>query len=159
MRVGILAVLLVGMLQATQVPTMSLEQVVDQAEVIAEGRVVRSWSGWDAAHRYVWTHYEVEVDGVLAGAAGRRMVLSEPGGEADGVRMVVSGAVPYGMGEAVMVFAYRTPVGFWRTVGWQQGKYTRVGDAFVQGGQALGAAEFRIRVREAATRRGERSRP
>ena len=33
--------------QAAVVPALSLEQVIDQSEVIVHGRVARSWSAWD----------------------------------------------------------------------------------------------------------------
>ena len=50
---------------ATSVPRLSLEQMVDSSERILHGRTVRSWSAWDADHRIIWTHYEIEVADTL----------------------------------------------------------------------------------------------
>jgi hypothetical protein len=50
--------------------------------------------------------------------------VSEPGGVVDGIGMTSSGAVPYTLGEHVALFLYPTPIGYLRTTGAGQGKFT-----------------------------------
>ncbi len=110
--------------QAAVVPALSLEQVIDQSEVIVHGRVARSWSTWDDAHKYIWTHHLIEVMDRFRGVAARSIVASEPGGELDGVGMKFSGSIAYAEGEETILFLYRTPIGYLRATGNGQGKYT-----------------------------------
>ena len=107
-----------------QVPRFSLEDLVDGSQYIVHGRVIHTWTGWDAKHLYLWTHHEIEVADTLRGAPGVRVTVSEPGGSLDGVHQSFSGALPFVPGEEVVVFLYRTPIGFLRAAGGAQGKFT-----------------------------------
>jgi hypothetical protein len=111
-------------LNAATVPELSLEELTAQSEIILHGRVLRSWSAWDAAHRNIWTHHEIEVLDGIRGAALKTVVASEPGGTVDGLTMRISGEVAYAPGEEMVVFLYRTPIGYLRATGYGQGKYT-----------------------------------
>jgi hypothetical protein len=88
--------------------------------------VLRSWTAWDAHHRIIWTHYELSVSECLKApvASDRTIVVSEPGGTADGVTMLADNATPYALGEKVLVLAGQTPEGFLRAAGNGQGKFT-----------------------------------
>src|SRR5438105_12577121 len=121
----ILTFLLAGLaVQATIVPSISLDELIDRSEVIAHGRVTRSWCAWDTAHKYIWTHNQIEVLDWMRGSGARQVIASEPGGELDGLGMKLSGALEYAVGEETIVFLYRTPIGFLRATGYGQGKYT-----------------------------------
>ena len=113
-----------GLLPAVQAPRISLEELLGGSQFILHGRVARSWCGWDAKHKYIWTHHEVEVTETLRGAPGGRITVSEPGGELEGVGQQFGGALPYAVGETVLLFLDRTPIGFFRTVGGGQGKFS-----------------------------------
>ena len=108
----------------TTVPSVGLEELIDQSEAIVHGRVVRSWAAWDGAHKYIWTHHLIAVIDAVRGAGAGYVVASEPGGQLDGVGMRFSGALEYALGEETIVFLYRTPIGFLRATGYGQGKYT-----------------------------------
>jgi hypothetical protein len=110
--------------QATLVPALSLEGLIDQSEIIVHGRVTGSWPAWDSKHKYIWTHYRIEVLDPIRGNPGASLVVSEPGGALDGVYMTISGALDYSVGEEAVVFLYRTPIGYLRATGSGQGKYT-----------------------------------
>jgi hypothetical protein len=110
--------------QATLVPALSLEALIDQSEIIIHGRVTQSWPAWDSKHKYIWTHYRIEVLDPIRGNPGASLVVSEPGGSLDGETMTISGALDYALGEEAIVFLYRTPVGYLRATGYGQGKYT-----------------------------------
>jgi hypothetical protein len=112
-----------GSLQATLVPRMSLEEVVDASESIVQGTVVRTWSAWDEGHKYIWTHYEIQVADRLKGNLPGRVVVSEPGGTVGEIELQIAGTPQYKVGEEVVLFAERTPLGLLRTCGWGQGKF------------------------------------
>ena len=92
--------------------------------------MTRSWTAWDPGHKYIWTHYQVQVSEQLRGDSAQ-IAISEPGGSLDGINMGVSGAQPYVAGEHVLLFMFKTPVGYWRTNGGGQGKFTVGGDGRV----------------------------
>ncbi|MSV27505.1 MAG: hypothetical protein EXQ52_01990 [Bryobacterales bacterium] len=121
---ALLPVLLHASLDAAVVPEMSLEELTTQSQIIVHGRVLRSWSEWDAKHQNIWTHHEIEVLDRLSGSVQKTVVASEPGGTVDGLTMRISGEVPYAPREEVLVFLYRTPIGYLRATGYGQGKYT-----------------------------------
>lgn len=131
MKRGLLSVLLCLTVQATIVPSLSLEELIDGSEIIVHGRVARSWTAWDSGHKYIWTHHELDVIDPIRGARSGRVVVSEPGGTLDGVAMKFSGALPFSAGEETVVFLYRTPIGYLRTSGYGQGKYTVAQDTRV----------------------------
>jgi hypothetical protein len=106
------------------IPAFSLESLADHSQSIVEGTVIRSWSGWDAKHSNIWTHYEIRVSDWIRGPGGPSTIVSEPGGSLDGLNQQVSGAVQYEAGEHVLLFLYTTPIGFVRATGAGQGKLT-----------------------------------
>jgi hypothetical protein len=114
--------------RATIVPRLSLEDLVDESETIVEGRVQRSWTAWDPAHRYIWTHHELAISDRIKGAPQSSVIISEPGGTLDGVTLQIPGTVPFRAGEEIIVFLYRTPIGYLRTCGYGQGKYSISGN-------------------------------
>jgi hypothetical protein len=102
---------------------MSLEEVVDTSESIVHGTVARTWSDWDDAHKYIWTHYEIQVTDKLKGDVSGTIVVSEPGGTVGETELQIAGTPHYAKGEEVVLFAERTPLGYLRTCGWGQGKF------------------------------------
>lgn len=116
----------VGSLRATLVPRMSLEEVVDASESIVQGTVVRSWAAWDDGHKHIWTHYEIQVADKLKGSVPGTIVVSEPGGAVGETELQIAGTPRYEVGEEVVLFAERTPLGYLRTCGWGQGKFSVV---------------------------------
>ncbi len=121
-------VLLAGLLllpaaSATTIAKLSFDQLTDKSDLVVSGTVTRSWTAWDAGHKYIWTHYEVSVLSEIKGRAGRTVEIEELGGIVGDSGMNVPGAVVYETGEKVMVFLSRFPNGYLRTTGWGQGKY------------------------------------
>ena len=117
--------------QAAVAPRLSLESLIDRSPLIVEGRVSRSSVAWDPAHKYIWTHYEITVSDAMRGA-GTDVTVSEPGGTLDGVNQRFGGSLPYEPGEHVVLFLFRTPVGYWRTTGGTQGKFAISGDGRIR---------------------------
>ncbi len=118
-----LALLVTPTVYGTQTLRMSFEQIVAGSDAIVHGTVARSWTAWDETHRSIWTHYEIAVADTLKGEPGPKIVVSEPGGELDGVHMQIVGTPVYEVGEEVVLFAAPTPIGYLRTCGWGQGRF------------------------------------
>lgn len=108
---------------ATTVPSLSFEQLTDQSALVVAGQINRSWSDWDAEHKYIWTHYELAVASALKGSPASTVVVSEPGGVVGLHALTIAGAPVYGIGEQVLIFLQRMPNGYLRTTGWSQGKF------------------------------------
>ncbi|MDQ2899992.1 MAG: hypothetical protein M3Y07_09360 [Acidobacteriota bacterium] len=120
---------------ASSIPRVSFEELVDGSETIVSGRAVRSWQAWDRSHQFIWTHCEFEVRDVGKGSAAKRLIVSEPGGTVDGTTMVIPGTIQFPEGKDLLLFLYKTPIGYLRTVGEEQGEYV-----------GLQAGELRQRV-------------
>jgi hypothetical protein len=113
--------------QAAIVPQLTLDQLVAGSECIVQGTVIRSWSLWDQPHQFIWTHVAVLVHDrwkQSLSCGNPTVILSEPGGTVSGLTMQVAGTAAYRVGEDVVVFVYRTPVGYLRSIGNGQGKFT-----------------------------------
>jgi hypothetical protein len=159
-----------GLLDAAIFPNFTMEDLSTQSAVIAQGNVVRSWTAWDAAHKYIWTHYEIALSDVIRGSRVSSMIVSEPGGSLDGIHQQFSNALEYTPGETAVFFLYQTPIGYWRAVGGPQGKFLvetggrvrlsaqteifdstrRTAGVSVQSLAGLSLADFKNRVRQIA---------
>ena len=116
-----------SLLHATLVPRMSIEQMIDDSELIVQGTVLRSWSDWDRARQFIWTHYELQVSDTMKGLPNVKLVVSEPGGIIGETAMQIAGAPRYQVGDEVVLFLNRTPIGYLRSCGWGQGKFGVIG--------------------------------
>jgi hypothetical protein len=126
---------------ATSIPRISFEQLTDRSELIFSGQVTRSWSDWDAEHKFIWTHYEFAASGSFKGNLQSTVVVSEPGGVVGNRGMTIAGAVAYQIGDKVVVIAQRMPNGYLRTTGWGQGKYLVDSSGRLHAGSSLRGIE------------------
>lgn len=139
---------------ATLVPRLTVEQMVDESASVVEGTVLRKWSEWDSAHQFIWTHYEIEVTDILKGVVGSTVTVSEPGGEVGGMNMSIASVPTYEVGEQVVILLSPTEIGFFRTCGWGQGKFS-VQDS---GGQkTVSAPGFGAQIVDMPSKNGEKS--
>jgi len=118
-----LGVLLVASAGATSVPSLSFDELTYTSDLILSGHITNSWVAWEPSQKYIWTHYQIEVESVVKGSAPLTLEIAEPGGHVGGVGMAITGSVGYERGERVLVFLQRMPNGYLRTAGWGQGKY------------------------------------
>jgi hypothetical protein len=138
--------LLVCSAGATSVPRISFNEMTDQSEVIATGRITRTWSDWDPTHQYIWTHYQMTVGSTYKGQGVETIEISEPGGVVGNMGMDVAGAVRYGVGDNVLVFLQRMPNGYLRTTGWGQGQYRIDERGALHASESLRAEDLQGRV-------------
>ena len=121
---GLLALALAGMLEASTVRFLPLDQMALRADQIFTGEVVGVASQVNARRTGIFTFVTIEVDEYLKG--GRRGVLTLRflGGEAEGYRLTVPGSPEFHLGEEVLVFsdggAGRIPT----VLGMAAGKFT-----------------------------------
>lgn len=108
---------------------MNIGDLARSAEVVIHGRVIRHWAGWDASHRYIWTHYVVQVQDRFKGNTAGETIASEPGGVVNDIGMKIEGVPEYQDGDEVVAFLHRTPIGYWRSYGLAQGRFKVVQDA------------------------------
>lgn len=113
---------------ATLVPRMNLEQMVEAADTVIHGTVVRTWSAWDSTREFIWTHYEIRLTESMLGDTLDKVVVSEPGGVVGNDSMDIVGTPRYRIAEEVVLFTTRTPIGYLRTSGWGQGRFDVVAD-------------------------------
>ncbi len=135
------ALLLFQTASASDIPRLSFDEMTDVSEIVVSGHVTRTWTAWDAEHKYIWTHYELAVSAVHKGAAGPTVDIAEPGGAADGIAMSISGGTGYRVGESVLVFLSRMPNGYLRTSGFGQGKFLVDANGQLQGSATLKIAD------------------
>lgn len=92
---------------ASTVIAESIEEMAVAAPLVVHARVVAAQSGWDAAHRRLWTWTELQVSEPLKGLATTNtatVLVKQPGGEADGIGQAVAGAARFAIGEEVVAF-------------------------------------------------------
>lgn len=139
---------------ATLVPRLTVEQMVDESASVVEGTVVRKSAAWDSTHQFIWTHYEIKVTDVLKGLVGSTVTVSEPGGEVEGVHMSIAGVPTYQVGEEVVILLSPTEIGFFRTCGWGQGKFSvETSD----GQKTVSAPGFGAQIIDMPSKNGEKS--
>jgi hypothetical protein len=122
--------LIMASLWGAVVPRLDFPQIVEQSERIVHAEILGSEV--TQSGNYLWTHYRVRVLDGIKGNPPTEITVSEPGGELNGIGMAVEGAVEYRAGEEVVLFLYRTPIGFWRASGYWQGKFDVVESAGVK---------------------------
>lgn len=106
---------------AAVVPRLAFEQIVDQSPRIVHARVLESSVG--SSGQFLWTHFRLQVLDAMKGGVSGEIMVSEPGGTLNGVTQQISGAVEFRAGQEVVLFLYQTPIGYWRTSGYWQGKF------------------------------------
>jgi hypothetical protein len=115
------------------------------------GRVVALEYQWDEAGQYIYTHVTVAVsESVKSVVTQKEVVLKVPGGEADGLVLMVSDTPEFQIGQEVVVFVAATEDGTFEVVGSFQGKYTLEGDTLAENGLTLDGFLGEVRASLAA---------
>jgi hypothetical protein len=129
-RLGLLGLLflLAASSQASQLILRSLDDLSTSSERIVMARCESASAHWNAAHTQILTTYQFRVTRTLKGDASPTLTLEELGGFVGRQGMKVGDVPRYTVGEAVLLFAARTEIGRWRTLGAGQGKFSLVSD-------------------------------
>ena len=108
---------------ATQVMRLDTEALTGGSNDIVVGRVEGTRSYWNPARTKILTDVTVAVDQTVKGSGAPRLVLTQLGGEVDGVRTTVEGGPLFAPGEEVLLFVWRDARGRAQVNGLSQGKF------------------------------------
>lgn len=107
--------------EATILIKKNLEQLAAESELVVVGTITGKSCNW--AHGFILSHHTLEVERTLKGKAPAQLVLTEVGGTVGDMTMRIESAPTYEPGQRVLVTLKKGPMGYWRTLGWTQGRY------------------------------------
>lgn len=108
---------------ATQMRHLDTRALVRGSSDIVVGTVESVRSYWDAGHSHILTDVTVRVGESLKGATGATLVLTQVGGEVDGLRYDIEGSPRFAPGEEALLFVWRDTAGRPQVNGLAQGKF------------------------------------
>ena len=117
------ALFIAGASLATTVVHMDTRALVQRSHDIVIGTVEGSRSYWNADHTRILTEVTVNVSESLKGEGPGRLVLTQLGGELDGMRYHIEGSPRFARGEEALLFVWRDPQGRAQVNGLAQGKF------------------------------------
>jgi hypothetical protein len=97
-------ILLAGMLSATTIVPVSVEQLAKESSHIIEGTAVQSWADWNPQHTLIFTYTRFQVARSLKGEGLRTVVVKQPGGTAGHYTQKVAGVRHWRNGESAVLF-------------------------------------------------------
>jgi len=112
--------------RATVLVEVPLDDMIVDAEAIVLGEVVRVSTQMrvrEDGRLEPWTATTLRVESWLKNGAGDEVTLYERGGVWQGGGMRIAGTPEYRVGERVVVFLWRDPLGRLRTYGMVQGRF------------------------------------
>ena len=108
---------------ATQVIYKSPQQLGEESALVVQGRVASVRSFWNPQRTKIMTETIVAVDETFKGRAGETVSLLQLGGEVDGIRSSVHGALKWHAEEEVLLFLEPYVGDSFHVSGFSQGKY------------------------------------
>src|SRR6185503_18163942 len=108
---------------ATTIVPMDTRALVTRSHDIVIGEVTSVRSRWNETHTRIVTDVTVRVSETLKGGAANELVLTQMGGEIDGMRYTVEGGPRFTPGEETLLFAWRDAAGRPQVSGLSQGKF------------------------------------
>ena len=107
---------------ATTAVSLSLGDLVKDADLIAKGRVVDSSTYYNKNQHMVYTRLKFQVDTAYKGTVKGPVTITLPGGAWKGVVQVVMGVPTLKIGEQAIVFL-KSSTGKWGVIGLGQGAF------------------------------------
>ena len=121
----LLSAKLVGATTLVHFDTAGLTRNADQ---IVVGTVADVRSYWNPAHTRILTDIGISVSETVKGAAAPRLVITQLGGEVDGVKVTLAGCPAFHPGEEALLFVTRDRAARSQLTGLAQGKFEIVRD-------------------------------
>jgi hypothetical protein len=112
-----------------QTKAATIDELAQESEVVAVGKVTGMKGEWDQNKTRIVTRVTVAVNEYLKGNAGTVLTITSPGGEVDGVGEWYSHTARFKKDEDVVVFAEKDKKGNFRVAGGEQGKLVVKKDA------------------------------
>lgn len=135
--------------RATTLLPMYLDDLTSASQTVAYGRVVGARTEWDAGHNWIFTVYTIQPTQYLKGNLGTSFELREPGGERDGLVLLIAGVPVFQPGQEALLFVWTGPDGTHQLTGFEQGAVAVSEDA-----RGIKVAARGIRLGSAADQRG-----
>jgi hypothetical protein len=107
---------------ASTVERLSLDQLIELADVIVRGRVT-DITAQSAPRGRARTFTSLAVEKQFKGAPQDTIIIEQPGGATDDIALAVPGLPKFSTGENVIVFLKRRRDGAFTVVGDRQGKF------------------------------------
>lgn len=153
----VIALILLGRLEAITITPMTFEELVDEAVAVVYARVAEVRGQWTDDRRSIDSVITLEALRYLKGDLGPTVLMRLPGGEAGGMINVLPGAPVLRDGELVVLFLAARGPAIPTTLGLGQGVFrvvrdSRSGDALVTPPPLKSSVAGRI-IRGAADRR------
>lgn len=128
------ALLWCAVASATTLQRLSVEKMVDAAQIIVRARCVSNEPRWDRGE--IWTFTSFEVKDTWKGAPNTFVTVRLLGGTLGLLTSNVSGVPKFNVGDEVILFLEPTTVGDLTVASWEQGTFriardTRSGDEVV----------------------------
>jgi hypothetical protein len=125
-QIGMLVVIVAGIAPvcAATFVAMTAEELIQEADAVVQGRVIRLESKWDQQGRIIVTEATVEVSETIAGVAPAQIVVQVPGGKVADYRVDAPGFPQLAESEEVILFVKEDrSMQVNRIVGHQQGHF------------------------------------
>jgi len=143
--------------QATTVIAPTFDQLVDEADVIFQGKVTALQSQWtgEGAQRVIVTFVTFQVEDAMKGNPGQRYTVRMLGGTVDGQTIEIADAPKFTVGDRDLLFVERNGSQFIPLVGVMHGRFhvqrDQAGHESVltnDGKQVDGLSEFKAAIRQ-----------
>jgi hypothetical protein len=109
---------------AAVLKAMALPEMVEKAETVFVGTVVKAESAWNPEHTHIYTKTTFSVHDCLKGHAPDTIVIETMGGVVEGMGMMVPGMPLFRTDEKDLLFVTTNPQsGSKRVLGWAQGRF------------------------------------
>ena len=104
---------------------LTLDKLIEEAEVIVQGKVNKMWSSWDANHTTIFTYVILDMDDLLKGEGQplNQLTFRFLGGEVEGIGMAESDMPNFEVGEEAILFLQKGKNKYYRLVGRFQAKF------------------------------------
>lgn len=102
---------------------LTLEEMTAQSQAILLGRCVQVTSAWNAAHSDIVTNSVFEVSQYYKGSLGKRVTITELGGQVGEWVSEYTGIPRFQAGEEAVLFVWTGPDGAHQVIGLTQGKF------------------------------------
>jgi len=120
-RAVFLLLLIPAAMRATTLLPMYMDDLTAASQTVAYGTVIASRVEWDQGRNWIYTIYTIQPAQYLKGQLGTAFELREPGGELDGIAMVVAGVPHFEVGQEAALFVWTDPTGHHQVSGFEQG--------------------------------------
>ena len=115
--------------RATVMEPMSLDDLTASSQTVVYGKVLAARAEWDEGHRMIYTIYTVGASEYLKGQLEATFELREPGGEVDGMEMMIESVPAFRPGQEALLFVWTDPRGRHQVSAFEQGAVSIETDA------------------------------